>query len=70
MESRETCAERSAVGTPEECRETLQRYVDHGLTKFALWPACPPDHLIRQLAYYAEDIIPYFETHDVPVAAS
>ena len=66
----ERMLERSAVGTPEECRETLQRYVDHGLTKFALWPACPPDHLIRQLAYYAEDIIPYFETHDVPVAAS
>ncbi len=61
---------RSAVGTPEECRETLQRFVDHGLTKFALWPACPPAQLIRQLAFYAEDIIPHFELRDVPVTAS
>lgn len=66
----ELMLERSAVGTPAECRETLQRYVDHGLTKFALWPACPPDQLIRQLSYYAEDIIPYFETRDAPVTAT
>jgi alkanesulfonate monooxygenase SsuD/methylene tetrahydromethanopterin reductase-like flavin-dependent oxidoreductase (luciferase family) len=51
----------SAVGTPEECRESLQRYVEHGLTKFALWPACPPAQLIQQLAWYAQEIIPYFE---------
>ncbi len=57
--------ERSAVGTPEACREILQRYVDHGLTKFALWPACRPQQLIDQLAFYAQDIIPYFEQHAV-----
>ena len=61
---------RSAVGTPEECRDILQRFVEHGLTKFALWPACPPAQLIRQLAFYAEDIIPHFEQRDVPVIAS
>lgn len=62
--------ERSAVGTPEECRETLQRYVAHGLTKFALWPACPPHQLLRQLEWYAQDIIPHFEQRDVPVTAT
>ena len=61
---------RSAVGTPEECRNMLQRFVEHGLTKFALWPACPPSQLIRQLEFYARDIIPHFESRDVPVAAS
>lgn len=61
---------RSAVGTPEECRDMLQRFVEHGLTKFALWPACPPAQLIRQLAFYADDIIPHFEPRDVPVTAS
>lgn len=61
---------RSAVGTPAECRDILQRFVEHGLTKFALWPACPPSQLIRQLAFYAEDIIPHFETRDVPVTTS
>ena len=62
--------ERSAVGTPEECREILQRYVDHGLTKFALWPACPPEQLIGQLAYYAQEIIPHFEQRNVPTMVS
>src|SRR5262249_56923778 len=27
----ELMLERSAVGTPEECREVIQRYVEHGL---------------------------------------
>jgi probable F420-dependent oxidoreductase len=58
---------RSAVGTPEECREVLQRYVEHGLTKFALWPACPPSQLIQQLAFYAQEIIPAFEQREAPV---
>ncbi|MGE3541046.1 MAG: LLM class flavin-dependent oxidoreductase [Candidatus Tectimicrobiota bacterium] len=52
---------RNAVGTPAECRAMLERYVEHGLTTYALWPACPPAQLLRQLTYYAEDIVPYFE---------
>jgi probable F420-dependent oxidoreductase len=66
----EMMLERSAVGTPEECRQMLQRYLDHGLTKYALWPACPPQHLLQQLAYYAQEIMPYFEQRDVPALAS
>ena len=62
--------ERSAVGTPEECREVIQRYVEHGLTKYALWPVCPPHQLLKQLAYYAQDIAPYFEQRDVPLVTS
>jgi probable F420-dependent oxidoreductase len=62
----ERMLERSAVGTPEQCCTILQRYVEHGLTKFALWPACPPSQLLRQLEYYARDIIPCFEQRDVP----
>ena len=61
---RKKCWQRSAVGTPAECREILQRYVDHGLTKFALWPACHPHQLLQQLAYYAQEIIPCFEQRD------
>lgn len=61
---------RSAVGTPEECRATLERYVAHGLSKYALWPACPPQQLLRQLAYYAEEIMPYFEQRQMSMAAS
>ncbi len=68
--SPEKMIERSAIGTPEECRETLQRYVEHGLTKFALWPACPPSQLLHQLAFYAEDIIPYFEARQTPAVSS
>jgi probable F420-dependent oxidoreductase len=61
---------RSAVGTPEECREVLQQYVQHGLTKFALWPACPPSQLIRQLAFYAQELIPAFEQREAPVVTA
>ena len=42
--------------------------LQHGLTKYALWPACPPHQLLQQLAYYAQDIAPYFEQRDVPLA--
>ena len=48
--------------------DVLQQYVEHGLPKYALWPACPPQQLLQQLAYYAQDIAPYFEQRDVPVA--
>jgi len=64
----ELMLERSAVGTPEECRAMIQRYVEHGLTKYALWPACPPHQLLQQLEYYAQDIAPYFEQRNVLVA--
>lgn len=43
------------------------RYVEHGLTKYALWPACLPHQLLQQLAYYAQDIAPYFERRAVPM---
>lgn len=66
----EMMLERSAVGTPDECREMLQRYLDHGLTKYALWPACPPQHLLQQLAYYAQEIIPAFEPRHVAALVS
>jgi probable F420-dependent oxidoreductase len=65
----EQMVERSAVGTPAECRDILHRYVVHGLTKFALWPACPPEQLVRQLAYYVHEIVPYFEQREVPAHA-
>ena len=68
--SPEKMLERSAIGTPQECRETLQRFVEHGLTKFALWPACQPSQLLHQLAFYAEAIIPYFEERQAPVISS
>ncbi|ETW93258.1 MAG: hypothetical protein ETSY1_40005 [Candidatus Entotheonella factor] len=68
--SPEKMLERSAIGTPQECRETLQRFVEHGLTKFALWPACHPSQLLHQLAFYAEEIIPYFEVRQTTAVSS
>jgi hypothetical protein len=40
--------ERRAIGTPQECREMLQRFVEHVLTMFALRPACRPSQLLHQ----------------------
>lgn len=55
MESLEEC---SAFGTPAECVDTIQRYVDADCTKFVLLPVGPPSERIEQLERYSRDVIP------------
>ena len=56
--SEDAFAESSAFGTPEECAETLRRYVDAGCTKFVLLPVGPVSERIEQLERYSRDVIP------------
>lgn len=56
--SPEAFEESSAFGTPTECVETIERYVDAGCTKFVLLPVGPISERIDQLERYSRDVIP------------
>ena len=56
----ESMVARCAIGTPEECIEKVQSYVDVDCSKFVLWPIVPPDELIAQIEMYGKEIIPHF----------
>jgi alkanesulfonate monooxygenase SsuD/methylene tetrahydromethanopterin reductase-like flavin-dependent oxidoreductase (luciferase family) len=49
-----------ALGTPQECVERLQRFVDAGARHFILSPLCDNDVLGQHLAIYAREILPQF----------
>ena len=48
------------IGSPQECCDKIARYVEAGLTKFVLWPACSPSDLIAQVDRFAHEIMPQF----------
>lgn len=56
----ESFDEYSAFGTPAECIETIQEYVDAGCTKFVLMPAGPVSERVTQLEIYKRDVFPAF----------
>jgi probable F420-dependent oxidoreductase len=57
----ENLVERYCVlGTPKECVERLQRFVDAGARHFILSPLCDDEALGRHLETYAEEILPQF----------
>jgi probable F420-dependent oxidoreductase len=49
-----------ALGTPKECVERLQRFVDAGVRHFILSPLCDNEVLGQHLEIYARDIIAQF----------
>jgi probable F420-dependent oxidoreductase len=56
----EDIAERCMVGTPAECVEKIERFVEAGCVKFVLRPACPPADIIKQMELFGEKILPHF----------
>ncbi|MGH7933900.1 MAG: LLM class flavin-dependent oxidoreductase [Candidatus Binataceae bacterium] len=58
--SPEQIMERSVVGTPRECVEKIQRFVEAGCVKFVLRPACPPGEVLSQIDMYGKEILPHF----------
>jgi probable F420-dependent oxidoreductase len=56
----ESFAERSAIGTVEECIDRVQRYVDAGCTKFVLFPLAGAGDLLPQVDRIGERILPRF----------
>jgi probable F420-dependent oxidoreductase len=53
-------AARCAIGTPAECVEKLQGYVEAGCSKYVLFPIAPPEELVTQIEIYGRQIIPRF----------
>jgi probable F420-dependent oxidoreductase len=49
-----------ALGTPKECAERLQRFVDAGARHFILSPLCDNEVLGQHLEIYARDIVAQF----------
>ncbi|MGH8013291.1 MAG: LLM class flavin-dependent oxidoreductase [Candidatus Binataceae bacterium] len=56
----EQLAERSIVGTPAQCVERIQRFVEAGCVKFVLRPACSPEQVLDQIEAYGKEILPHF----------
>ena len=52
--------EYSALGTPEQVAEVIDRYLDAGAFKFAVRPLCPGDESMEQLEIMGEEILPRF----------
>ncbi len=50
----------SAVGTPDDVAAMLQRYVEHGATKFVLRHVGPPEETLEQTERISREIIPDF----------
>jgi probable F420-dependent oxidoreductase len=59
MPDREHVQQYWPIGSPQECCDKIARYVEAGLTKFVLWPACPPSDLITQVDRFAHEIVPH-----------
>lgn len=53
-----------ALGTPEDCVETIKGYVELGVTHFVLMPCCPPSEMLRHHEVFAKEVIPYFRRSD------
>jgi probable F420-dependent oxidoreductase len=60
MADREHVQPHWPIGSAQECCDKIARYVEAGLTKFVLWPACPPSDLIAQVDRFAHEIVPQF----------
>jgi probable F420-dependent oxidoreductase len=55
-----TFTEYSALGTPEQVAEIINRYLDAGAYKFAVRPLCAGDESMEQLEIMGEEILPRF----------
>lgn len=56
----EKIAQRSLIGSAQECVEQIERFVAVGCEKFVLRPICPPAQIAAQLEHYGQDILPHF----------
>jgi hypothetical protein len=50
----------SAFGTPEDLRRLIDRFIEAGVTKFAVRPACPPELMLDQLKMLGWEVIPAY----------
>ena len=49
-----------ALGTPKDMIETIQSYVEIGLTNFVIDPGCAPRDILAHVEVFAKEVIPHF----------
>ena len=49
-----------ALGTPRDCMETIQQYIDLGVTHIVLHPMGSSDQILDQYEVLAKEVIPHF----------
>ena len=47
-----------AFGTPDDCLETIQQYIDIGLTHICISAKCPPEQVVELYETLAKEVIP------------
>ena len=52
--------EYSALGTPDEISQTIERYIEAGATKFVVRPLCSAEQAIEQLDLLGKEVLPRF----------
>ena len=52
--------EYTALGQPEQIRDTIQQYLDAGASKFVVRPSCDPKDAMAQLELFGKEVLPYF----------
>ena len=50
------------LGTPGDCIEAIERYVDLGINHIILFPVCPPDQMMGEYEVLAKEVIPHFRS--------
>ena len=56
----------SAFGTPEDVRRLIDLFIDAGVTKFAVRPACPPELMLDQLEILGREVVPAYHGAAAP----
>ena len=49
------------LGTPQDCIESIQRFVDLGVSHLMFAPSCPSEQILHQYEVLAREVIPYFK---------
>ncbi len=49
------------LGTADRIRDTVQSFIDVGVTEFVLNVVCPPEEGIGQAARFAQEVMPHFK---------
>ena len=52
--------EYSALGTPEQVAECINKYAEAGAHKFVVRPLCPAEETMEQLELMGRDVLPFF----------
>ena len=52
--------DRHVLGTPGDCIETIQQYIELGITHIVFYPICSPDQTLQQCEVLAKEVIPHF----------